>query len=45
MGLEKQKNAQSWLQGTSVVCSYRKMAAWMNAKTECLMFVSVIGVY
>ena len=31
-----------WLQDTSVLCSYRKMAVWMNIKTKLLRFMIAI---
>ena len=44
-GETKAEERKSWLQDISLVCSYRKMAAWMNGKNERLRFVTAIGVY
>ena len=43
IGLAKHSNTLLWLQVTSLVCSYRKVAAWMNGKTDGLRFVTAIG--
>ena len=38
--LKTGQNSQFWLQDTSVVCSYRKMEAYMNVKTkDCFFFM------
>ena len=45
--LKTGQNSQFWLQDTSVVCSYRKMEAYMNVKTkDCFFFYdSLAGLF